>query len=290
MRERIGPFLLVALFLGVASFGIGLTPRTARAYHTYQTRLLDSTAYSLHRRGVRLGLMKLSYGIIDQLQVTTYTMPWLLGVVLQDVAPNLELKTTFYDRRRLALSGSIAFIEGQVTQTDLSTMPPSTSKARYLLVPMEVASSVRINPRISTHLGGQFTFTNTLGKSEPGGTEIEGAAVINILQVWGMLEWRLSRIAAFTLTVRWAPYVSNVVVKGELDIDRNTDAIIGIEIDVVDLNNAAAIIPGFVFSWDRANLRVGVGYGDLFVKSLGLIVPQSTLSRVSAEFDVFVRF
>ena len=63
--------LLVTLVVGVTSAGMGLHPSSARAYHTYEERLLDTTAYSLQRRRVRLGLMQLSYGILDQLQVTT---------------------------------------------------------------------------------------------------------------------------------------------------------------------------------------------------------------------------
>jgi hypothetical protein len=33
-----------------------------------------------------------------------------------------------------------------------------------------------------------------------------------------------------------------------------------------------------------------VGYGDFFVESFALVVPRDVLSRVSPEFDVFVRF
>lgn len=52
---------------------------SARAYHTQRVRLLDSTAYSLNRREVRIGVMELGYGAIDELQITTYTAPWILG-------------------------------------------------------------------------------------------------------------------------------------------------------------------------------------------------------------------
>ena len=79
MRQPVRKILLVATVLGVMSGALGLSPSSARAYHTYKTRLLNTTAYSLDRREVRLGLMEIGYGIIDQLQVSTYTMPWFLG-------------------------------------------------------------------------------------------------------------------------------------------------------------------------------------------------------------------
>ncbi|MDH3727603.1 MAG: hypothetical protein OER77_08740 [Myxococcales bacterium] len=271
--------LLVALLAGATSAGMGLIPNSARAYHTYKVRLLDSTAYSLHRRRVRIGVMKLSYGIIDQLQVSTYTMPWILGAIFEDVAPNLELKSTLYNRKRLALSVSAGFVEGTIKQSD-------DTKIRYFVIPVSLAASVRINPKVSTHFGGLYTAVN--GDAD-GGDDIEGAVVIDFLQLWGMVEWRLSRVTAFTFTVRWVPYVSNVVVEGTLDAD-NPTVDVALEANVEELKNAFSIVPGFVFSWDRANIRLGVGYRSFFVEGFWVVVPGQLLKNVSPEFDIFVRF
>lgn len=291
MHHWIGnKLLLVAIVSSVTCGAWVLKPNSARAYHTYKARLLNTSAYSLHRREARLGLMQLSYGIIDQLQVTTYTMPWLLGAILEAVAPNLEFKSTFYDRRRLALSVSAGVVEGQVEQISGEGESLTTKKVRYVIVPLNLASSVRINSRVSTHLGGQFTFTDVVGSSQPTDNEIRGATVVNLLQLWGMFEMRISRVSAFTLTVRWVPWASDTVVRGDLVVDPNTGAVVGVEVEAFDLTNAFAIIPGFVFSWKRANLRVGVGYGDFFLEGFGLAIPGSTLRYISPEFDVFVRF
>lgn len=277
--------LLVALVVGVTSAGMGLTPSSARAYHTYEERLLDSTAYSLQRRGIRIGLFKLSYGIIDQFEITTYTMPWLLGAIFEDVAPNLEFQSTFYDHKRLALSASFGFLTGTIEQIE----NVAATKARYYFFPVSLAASVRINSDVSTHIGGMFTGVNGDADSKPGATDVEGAAAVDILQFWGMVEWRLSRVVAFTFTVRWVPWVSDIIVRGSLDSD-NPDVGAQIKLEFTDLNNAFAVIPGFVFSWDRANIRLGVGYGDFFVEGFAVVVPGSLLNYVSPEFDIFVRF
>ena len=274
--------LLVTLLAGVTWAGMGLQPEPARAYHTYGERLLNTTAYSLQRRRVRLGLMQLSYGILDQLQVTTYTMPWLLGMIFQDVAPNLELKSTFFDRKRLALSVSAGFLEGTIQQTD-------NSKVRYFLIPVSVAASVRINSDVSTHFGARYTAVDGDADTQPEGTAVEGAFVVDFLQLWGMFEWRVSRVVAFTFTVRWVPYVSDVVVNGTVDAGNPTISA-QLQGDLSELRNAFAIIPGFVFSWERANIRLGVGYSDFFVEGFYLVVPGEVLSNVAFEFDVFVRF
>jgi len=274
--------LLVALVVGVTSVGMGLRPSPARAYHTYKERLLNTTAYSLSRREARLGLMQLSYGIVDQLQVTTWTMPWILGAIFEDVAPNLELQSTFYDRRKLALSVSAGFLTGTIEQ-------PDNTKIRYFLLPVSLASSVRINSDISTHFGARYTAVNGDADTQPDGTAVEGAIVVDFLQLWAMFEWRLSRVVAFTFTLRWVPYVSDVVVNGTLDAGNPTISA-QVEGDLSELRNAFAIVPGFVFSWKRANIRLGVGYSDFFVDGFYVVVPGDVLSNVSIEFDVFVRF
>jgi hypothetical protein len=273
--------LLVALVVGVTSAGLGLVPNSARAYHTYEERLLNTTAYSLHRRRVRLGLMQLSYGIIDQLQVTTYTMPWILGAIFEDVAPNLELKSTFYDRRRLALSVSAAFLTGTIAPSD-------GAKVRYFFMPIALSASVRINSDVSVHVGTRFTAITGGADAQPGGDQVEGALAIDFLQLWVMSEWRLSRVVAFTFTLRWVPFVGNAVVNGS--IGGNPSADLDLEVAVDELKNAFAVVPGFVFSWDRANIRLGVGYSSFFVDGFYVVVPGSALSNVSPEFDIFVRF
>ena len=274
--------LLVTLLTGVTWAGMGFQPEPARAYHTYEERLLNTTAYSLHRRRVRLGLMQLSYGILDQLQVTTYTMPWLLGMIFQDVAPNLELKSTFYDRRRLALSVSAGFLTGTILQSN-------DSKVRYFLMPIALAASVRINSDVSVHLGTRFTAVTGGVDAQSGGDQIEGALVVDFMQLYGMAEWRLSRVVAFTFTVHWVPYVSDATVNGSLG-GTNPTADLRLAVATDDLQNAFAVIPGFVFSWERANIRLGVGYSSFFVDGFYVVIPGNTLHNVSPEFDVFVRF
>jgi hypothetical protein len=286
MRKSLGKLLLVAVAASLVT-SIGPWPSFARAYHTHKERLLDDTAYSLYRREARLGLMKLSYGIVDQLQVSTYTYPWILGAIFEEVAPNMELKSTFYDRRKLALSASVGFLTGTIKQTD-------DAKVRYFIVPVGAAASVRATSRISVHVGSTFTAADFSGAAQAGGNDVEGAAVANLLHTYGMLEWRLSRVTAFTLIARWVPYVSDSVLRGDITIDDDTGGTIEAEISTEELKNAWAIIPGFVFSWARANIKLGAGYGDLFLPGINLVVPgafpRPGTPAPLLEFDIFVRF
>ena len=91
------------------------------------------------------------------------------------------------------------------------------------------------------------------------------------------------------MKLRWVPYVSDLFLDTTIDAG-NPVVRAQIEGDLSELRNAFALIPGFVFSWDRANIRLGVGYSDFFVEGFFLVVPGEVLSNVSIEFDVFVRF
>ncbi len=290
MRESIRNVLLVVLpVAAIGGAGSAFLPAKASAYHSYETRLLDSTAYSLHRRQFRFGLLKQSYGVFDFFQISTYTAPWLLGLVFEEVAPNIEFKSTFYDRKRLALSASIGFITGTVEQF----VNVEQSRFRYFMTPVTLASSVRINTWVSAHVGGIYTATQGDANAGLGSNDVGGSAVIDLLQLWAMTEWRLSRVVAFTFTLRWVPWVSDTIVTGRLEGDQGNPGIgVQIEVSFIDLKNAFAAIPGFVFSWERANIRLGVGYGDLFTEFIGfpLAVPRDLLKGVAPEFDIFVRF
>ena len=290
MHHRIGKrLLLVVVIVSALGGGSALLPKTVLAYHSYDTRLLDSTAYSLKRRQFRFGLFKQSYGALDFFQISTYTAPWLLGLAFEDVAPNIELRSTFYDHGRFALSASVGFITGTLEQI----VDVEESKIRYYMTPVSLASSVRINTWVSTHLGGTYTATQGDANAGLGTGDVDGSAVIDLLQLWGMTEWRLSKVVAFTFTVRWVPWVSDTIVRGRLQGDQGNPGIgVQIELEFIDLANAYALIPGFAFSWRRANIRLGVGYGDVFANFLGfpLAVPRDLLKGVSPEFDVFVRF
>lgn len=289
MPKSIRNVFLVAVVVGSIVGSNALVPSTASAYHTRESRLLDSTADNLKRRQFRFGLFKQSYGIFDFLQVSTYTAPWLLGIVIEDVAPNIYFESTFWRGRRLSLGASLGFITGTFEQVqDLEQ-----SRLRYYMTPLSLAASVRINRAVSTHIGGIYTATQGDANSALGSNDIGGSAVIDLLQFWGMVEWRLSRIVAFTFTVRWVPWVSDTIVSGSLEGEQGNPNIgVQIQLDFTDLKNAFAVIPGFVFSWERANIRMGVGYGDVFTEFLGfpLALPRDLLKGVSPEFDIFVRF
>lgn len=289
MRGQLQNFLLVAVLVAVVGGGTTLVPNSASAYHSSDVRLLDGTADSLKRRQFRLGLFKLSYGIFDFFQISTYTAPWLLGVVIEDVAPNIEFKSTFFQRHRLSLSASMGFVTGTVEQV----VGLDASRFRYYMLPVSLAASMRINRMVSTHIGGTYTAVQGDANTGLGSNDIGGSAVVDLLQLWGMVEWRISKVVAFTFTVRWTPWVSDTIVRGKVEGDLGNPEIgVQIELEFVDLTNAFAAIPGFVFSWERANIRLGVGYGDLFTGFVGfpLVVPRDILGGVAPEFDVFVRF
>ena len=144
--------------------------------------------------------------------------------------PDMLAVTREIGAQTLALSVSAGFLTGTILQTD-------DSKVRYFLMPIALAASVRINSDVSTHFGALYTAVDGDADTQPEGTAIEGAVVVDFLQIWAMAEWRLSRVVAFTFTIRWVPYVSDVVLNATLDAGNPTLAA-QIQGDLSELRNA----------------------------------------------------
>ena len=279
LPRHVGNIVTLATLLSLVGTSV---PWDVRAYHSEEELLLDDTAYSLRRREARLGIMQLGYGIIDQLQVTTYVFPWILGAAFETVAPNLELKSTLYQRRRLALSLSAGFVTGEVTQDD-----EANSRVRYFLFPMSLTASVRANHVLSVHTGGKYVRTHLAGDTSPEGTDVKGALLLDVMQLWVELEMRLSHTTAFTLTGRVVPYAGDSVLQANTGLDEFTTAILSLEVNPEDVQDAWAVVAGVALSWDQVNLILGLGYGDLFLPGVGLVVPGPFPVPV---LDFYVRF
>ena len=282
MRQRFRKLHLVAVVTSVV-FASVAAPTPASAYHTERQRNLDGTAYTLHQGEVRLGLLKWGVGIVDQLEVATYTVPWFIGPIFQSVTPNIELKAMFYDRRRLALSATAAVAGGNVLEEGAQTA------VRYYVVPLALTSSVRINPRLRLHTGARYTISSKEGEVTIEGQDSDGALVLDVLQFWLKLEIRLSHVTSFSLMFRQVAYAGDSVVQGSAGLDPTTSTAFRIRVDAEDLRAAFAAVVGVNLSWRILNIKVGVGYRNLFLDSVGLVVPLAGPYPYPL-FDIFVRF
>ena len=97
-----------------------------------------------------------------------------------------------------------------------------------------------------------------------------------MLTLTGTYYWYLSKKLALMAQTAYLPYYGSVVSEVESqsgDVSINAQA----ELDPKKLNEAFALIGAAAFSWGAFNLHAGIGYGNVFLTGLGLVVPARTV-------------
>jgi hypothetical protein len=100
-----------------------------------------------------------------------------------------------------------------------------------------------------------------------------------------MLEYRLTRVTALTFRERYQPYFLPAVIRTSVERDPNTTATVEANLEPRYNGGRLAVLGGVAFSWKNVNLSLGVGYGTLFVPSLGVVLPGKSILP-DGSFDV----
>ena len=255
-------------------------PSPASAFHSDEERWLDTTAYNLRGREFRLGMLKWSAGIIDQVTISMYTLPWIITGILRGWGPNVEVQYMFYDRKGLTLSLRAAVFYGNPEQDN-------GVRVRYLDVPVTFATSYRINDTWSVHGDINGSYANVFAGETQDDQEIQGTLVASQVHLAAMVELRVSKVTAFTLTGRYLPWISDAVVDGQVDASDVSTLFFDLQFAFEDFKNAWNIVAAANFSWKVVNLSVGIGYGDYFIPGMALVIPGPI---PVPQFDLFFRF
>jgi hypothetical protein len=91
--------------------------------------------------------------------------------------------------------------------------------------------------------------------------------------MFSTLEMRQSRVLSLTFTGRFAPYFATIPLTGTVTLDGLTTATVDARVEIKALRYAAAFEVAAVWSWNVFNLKLGLGYGSLFLPGTGLVVP-----------------
>lgn len=265
MLRRIGRY---ALLVNALTACVGLWSADAQAWHTDKRRLTDGTAYTLGKKVWKVGLWTIDYGLHDRVDVSTYWMPWFVRVA------NIGGKYEYRVNERLSLgTGLHAFrLDVQKLKTDAAPLVITS-------VPWQLTGSYRLDQGITLSLQSIYTYMHVSGTFDEG--SLEGAAAVSNLQLVTTLEKRLSQVTALLLRFRylahqWQPSASVTYVLHPDDY--TTVKVVGAAgIDALDVKNAWSIVPGAAFSWKSAELRVGLGYGNLNIGGVNFVVQKKTI-------------
>jgi hypothetical protein len=243
----------------------------------------DYTAYTRPRGRVSVGPTKLELGIIDEIMVGTYPLPWFAFPFLKATVPNgyLKIRSFWWDKLTLSAGGGLTFIDG----TAVAQLADKKAAASALSTVADVDASYRINDRFSLNLGFDYAHLRAVGNNKDQATSVEGASTAHTISTRLLGEWRFTRVFAMTLLLRALIYQSPVSANGSAD----TDAV-SVE---ADLSAESAerrrftAVPGVSFEWTKWELNAGVGYGVFYLPVVGL---ATTHAWPVIDFSAAYRF
>jgi len=274
---------LVAALGALAACAIDSVPAKAQQLENPRT---DYTAYTRPQGRMAVGPFKVEHGIIDEIMVGTYPVPWLAFPWLKVPIPNayLKLRTPALGPLTFSARGGITYINAKA----LAKLADDSATASALSETADAAVSYHIDDRFTVSLGFDFAHVSAVGSGADQATSVEGAAFVNTYSARAFGEWRLTRVFALSLLLRYLVYQSPVdttstVESGNVTVDQNLSA-------ESNERRHFSIVPGVSFVWDRWELDGGVGYGVFYLPILGLATakrwPILDLS-VAYRFDLY---
>lgn len=255
-----------------------LCPGRADAFHTPRRHITDGTAYTLRGNQVRVGLWKAQYGVGDSVMIGTYVLPWVI------LAPNAHIKWRFWQNEQLAFSFGVGFLY-EDTETP-SWVADEFGPAQILSVPLQVAGSWRFDDRFTLSLSPIWTLVRVEGTLDTDDLEGAGRGASDNFQTVTNLEWRLSRVTAFSAQWRFVILQREALSGGATSTpDEFTvvDASAAGD-DDYEFSGAYSVTLSAIFSWRIFNLRLGVGYGNYNIAPVNFVVPEK---KVFPELDVY---
>jgi hypothetical protein len=257
--------------------------RAAYAYHEGDERIVDATAHTLRAGELRVGLWELELGTFDFVTIGTDTAPWAASFVVDSVVENGHVKLRLLRTAPLTISVAAA-----VYHTSLSgTGRLVSGNGSLLLVPITAFASSDLSSSFSLHLGATYAHLDAPDLSlDVGNARAQTAIAATAVQLHAMGEWRASRVVALTLQVHGQAYATPATVH-----ITSTDSLgeqVGFAGTVAPKDRTAvSAVASVAFSGRHFNARLGAGYGAIFLPSMGVTVPIST---IIPEVDVYVRF
>jgi len=252
----------------------------ASAYHEEDERPIYQTGHTLNQGEVRIGLLSTDVGAHDRLTLGIDHLYYILPIF------NAHAKVQFYRDGdwSLALKGSLYYFD-----VDFFWWAESpTTRGWYFTWPLELTGTIPLADDWSLHLLAGLTIGS--GKLEQTGDDYGGTAASNNFQIGATTEWRITRVFALNLRLRFAPWVDVAAAGGaNAQVDPATTIEVRAEgdVDTSDAQFAFSAMLAAHFSWSWFNMRIGAGYGNLNLPGVNFLV----ISRTPIfELDLFARF
>lgn len=264
---------------------------SARADFHAENRQSDFSAFNMNRGELRLGLFQEEYAIFDQWAVGTYLAPWILMPILQGPILNAYTKVELLDigprdHDRFALAVRANLLWADVSTAGLQGVEDGAFKGTVL--PITLDGSWVFDDVWTVTAESTFVQTWLSGDVDAvGEASALGAVAQRNFQVAAIGEARLGKHVALNLIMRWAPWIQDLRVQSQAQVDESTSTEIDAQVQAAASGRAWLIQPGVTCSWGTFHLQVGVGYGNLFLPGIRVV---SAAQTVVPDLDLYFRF
>jgi hypothetical protein len=252
--------------LGAAAFAACIGWSGAAGAQQLDNPRTDYTAYTRPQGRLAVGPFKVEHGIIDEIMVGTYPLPWFAFPWLKVPIPSgyLKLRTSWFDPVTISLRAGLAYIDAKA----IAELADDSADGSALSTTADLTASYQIDERFTVSLGLDYAHLGAVGSAKETTTSVEGAGAAHTYSTRLFGEWRFTRVFAMTLLLRYLVYQSPI------DTTSTTET----ESVTVDSHLSAesteqrhfSVVPGVSFVWDKWELSGGVGYGVLYLPVLGL--------------------
>lgn len=231
----------------------------------------DYTAYTRPRGRASVGFLKTDLGVIDEILIGTYPLPWFAFPVLKTTVPSVYVKvrSPWSGPLTLAVGGSALYVNAKA----LAQLADENASGSAVSTTAEFDASYRFDPRFSLSFGIDYAHLRLIGDTADPSTQIEGASAAHTYSTRLFGEWRLSRVFALSLLFRALIYQSPVSADGTSNANSVT---VTSDLSAESTSRKYfTLVPGVSFEWEHWELNAGVGYGVFYLPVLGLASTKS---------------
>lgn len=268
---------------------VGLTT-VGYAYHTKKEAPTYLTGHVLPFKGVRVGLDYQSFGIAPRLSLSTMLAGYLLWPFTGDVAPNVTLRigAIRLDPFYFAIESGVVFVFlSEDTEKFLGDAVGRGVSTDYYSIPVIGALSYHPFDAFLISADVAYFFSSASAKANASFGESKGMLAGDSLQVGVTTQYAFNKTVAFTLKWRYVPWAPDIPFEFDVQVDPDTKLELVGNVRVTSLEHASQVVAGVAFSWRILNIRLGVGYGHVFIPTLGLV---SSYEGVIPDFELYFRF
>jgi hypothetical protein len=264
-------------------------PCVARADHVPGNERIDYTAYTLKQKELSAGLGTAAFGILDEVTVGTYVLPWFAFPLLEaPVATGfLKLRDWFHGPFAVSVRANFVYLNASGLSSEITDR--ENSNVRVTVIPLELSGSLRVSRSFTQSL--QFNFVHAwlngdLPPDSSADTGLGGNSKASAFSLSALTEFRVSSNVALTLRGTVLLAESDIVARATLQ-RHETRVVADLGARADDRSVVANIVPGVALSWKHVNIHFGVGYGTNW---LPYVAYPTRTSTVVPDADFYLRF